>query len=141
MKPFVFRLEKLLNLRKHYEDEAKIELGRAIGVLAELERKIRALAAERVRAASEQFRPGNSAILIQQYMYYLLRLDNTRDRLFKEAAMAEIKVEKAREAFLEASRERKVLDNLKEKKQKEYRKLKQNEETKVLDDIRYKVTA
>jgi len=141
MKPFVFELEKLLELRKFYEDEAKIELGRAVGVLTELEGRISALAVERVRAASEQFRPGNNAIQIQQYMYYLLRLDNTKERLLKEAAMAEIKVEKAREAFLEASRERKVLDNLKEKKQKEYRKLKQNEETKVLDDIRYKVTA
>ena len=141
MKPFVFELEKLLELRKFYEDEAKIELGRAVGVLTELEGRISALAVERVRAASEQFRPGNNAIQIQQYMYYLLRLDNTKERLLKEAAMAEIKVEKAREAFLEASRERKVLDTLKEKKQKEYRKLKQNEETKVLDDIRYKVTA
>jgi flagellar protein FliJ len=141
MKPFVFRLEKLLNLRKYYEEEAKIELGRAVGVLAELEGKIRALAAERVRAAAAQFMPGNSAIQIQQYMYYILRLDNTKERLLKEAAMAEMKVEEAREAFLEASRERKVLDNLKEKKQKEYHKLKLNEETKVLDDIRYKVMA
>jgi flagellar protein FliJ len=141
MKPFVFRLEKLLNLRKYYEEEAKIELGRAVGVLAELEGKIRALAAERVRAAAAQFMPGNSAIQIQQYMYYILRLDNTKERFLKEAAMAEMKVEEAREAFLEASRERKVLDNLKEKKQKEYHKLKLNEETKVLDDIRYKVMA
>jgi flagellar FliJ protein len=141
MKPFVFRLEKLLNLRKHYEDEAKIELGRAVGVLAELEGKIRALAAERVRAAAAQFQPGNNAILIQQYMYYLIRLDNIKDQLLKEAAMAELKVEEAREAFIEASRERKVLDSLKEKKQKEYHKTKLNEETKVLDDIKYTVTA
>jgi len=109
--------------------------------LRSLKANIRALAAERVRAAAAQFRPGNSAIEIQQYMYYILRLDNTKERLFKEAAMAEMKVEEARNAFLDASRERKVLDNLKEKKQKEYRKLKLNEETKVLDDIRYKVTA
>jgi len=141
MKAFAFRLEKLLNLREFYEDEAKVELGRAVGVLAELEGKIRALAAERVRAAAAQFSPGNSAIEIQQYMYYLLRLDNTKEWLLKEAAMAEMKVEEAREAFLEASRERKVLDNLKEKKQKEYNKMKLDEETKVLDDIRYKVTA
>jgi len=141
MKPFVFRLEKLLNLRKHYEDEAKIELGRAVGVLAELEGRIASLAVERVRAAAAQFQPGNGAREIQQYMYYLVRLDNTRDRLLKEAAMAELKVEAARAAFIEASRERKVLDNLKEKKQKEYHKLKLNEETKVLDDIRYGVTA
>jgi len=141
MKPFAFRLEKLLNLRKFYEDEAKIELGRAVGVLAELENKITALAAERVRAAAAQFMPNNSAIEIQQYMYYLVRLDNTKELLLKEAAIAEMKVEEAREAFLEASRERKVLDNLKEKKQKEYHKMKLNEETKILDDRRYGTTA
>jgi flagellar FliJ protein len=138
MKPFVFRLEKFLNLREHYEDEAKIELGRAVGVLAELEGRIRALAAERVRAAAAQFKPENSAIEIQQYMYYLVRLDNTKERLLEEAAVAEMKVEEAREAFLEASRERKVLDKLKEKKQKEYHKMKLEEETKVLDDIKYR---
>jgi flagellar FliJ protein len=74
-------------------------------------------------------------------MYYLVRLDNTKEQLLKEAAMAELKVEEAREVFIEASRERKVLDSLKEKKQKEYHKTKLNEETKVLDDIKYIVTA
>jgi len=141
MRPFVFELEKLLMLRKFYEDGAKIELGRAVGVLAELERKIEALASERVRAAAAQFSPGNSVIEIQQYMYYLVRLDNTKERFLKEAAIAEMKVEEAREAFLEASRERKVLDKLKEKKQKEYHRIKLNEETKVLDDRRYGITA
>jgi flagellar FliJ protein len=141
MKPFTFKLEKLLNLRKFYEDEAKIELGRAVGVLAELENRIAALAAERLRAAAAQFRPENSAIEIQQYMYYILRLDSTKELLLKEAALAEIKVEQAREAFLEASKERKVLDKLKETREKEYRKIKINEETKVLDDVRYGITA
>jgi flagellar protein FliJ len=141
MKPFVFELEKLLSLRKFYEDGAKIELGRAVGVLAELENRIAVLATERVRAAAAQFSPGNSAIEIQQYMYYLVRLDNTKERLLKEAAIAEMKVEEARETFLEASRERKVLDKLKEKKQKEYHKIKLNEETKTLDDRRYGITA
>jgi flagellar protein FliJ len=141
MKAFTFRLEKLLSLREFYEDGAKIELGRAIGVLEDLERKTAALAAERARAASAQFMPGNGAIEIQQYMLYLVRLDNAKERLLKEAAIAEMKVEEAREAFLEASRERKVLDKLKEKKQKEYHKMKLNEETKILDDRKYRDTA
>ena len=135
MKPFTFKLEKILNLRKFREDEAKIELGRATGVLAELERNIHVLGQERVKAAAAQFSPGNSAAMIQQYMFYLLRLDNTKEELLKEAALAELKVEKAREAFLEASRERKVLDKLKEKREKEYRKMKLSEESKALDDI------
>ena len=136
MKPFTFGLEKVLNLRKFYEDEAKIELGRAVSHLADLERKLIVLAGERVRVATAQFSPENSATQIQQYMYYILRLDNIKEELLKELALAELKVEQAREAFLETSRERKVLDNLKEKRQKEYRKAQMDEETKILDDLR-----
>ena len=135
MKPFTFNLEKILNLRKFREEETKIELGRAIGILTELENKIITIARERVRAQADQFSHENSAAMIQQYMFYLVRLDNTKEQLLKEAAMAEMKVEQARELFLEASRERKVLDKLKEKRQKEYRKEMFAEETKALDDI------
>ena len=135
MKPFTFSLEKVLNLRKYREDEAKAELGRAISVLAEIEQRIRAFGQERARAASEQFSAGNSIVQIQQYTFYLLRLDNTVEQLQKEAVLAELKVEEARGAFLEASRERKVLDKLKEKRQKEYRKEMFSADTKILDDI------
>ena len=135
MKPFTFSLQKVLNFRKFNEDEAKIELGRATGILAELESRIDVLGRERARAAAAQFSPGNSAAMMQQYMFYLLRLDNIKEQLLKEAALAALKVEEAREAFLEASRERKVLDKLKEKRQKEYRKDCFAEETKILDDI------
>ena len=135
MKPFAFGLQKVLKLRQYHEDEAKIELGRAIGVLADLESRLRSLAAEQARAAAAQFSPENTAAMIQQYMFYLLRLDETKERLLKETALAEMEVEQAREVFIEASRERKILDKLKEKRQKEYRKIVLREEIKVLDEI------
>ena len=135
MKSFTFKLEKILNLRKYREEEAKIELGRAVGHLADLEGRIFTLARERARAAAAQYSPENSAAMIQQYMFYLLRLDNAKEVLLKEAAQAEMKVEEARAQYLEASRDRKVLDKLKEKRQAEHRKEMFVEETKVLDDI------
>ncbi|MCL2374864.1 MAG: flagellar export protein FliJ [Treponema sp.] len=138
MKPFSFNLEKILNLRKHREDEAKIDLGRAIAALSDLENRILALGQERARAAADQFKQGNTAAIIQQYMFYLVRLDSTKEQLLKEAAMAELKVEETREAFIEASRERKVLDTLKEKRQKEHRKEMLAQEAKNLDEIRRK---
>lgn len=133
MKAFKFSLEKVLNLRKFREDEAKIELGRAVSVLAEIELKIKNIAEERIRSAAAQFAPENNAHEIQQYMYYLLRLDNTKEQLLNDAAMAELKVEEARNVFIEASRERKVLDKLKEKRLKEYRKSMFAEEAKALE--------
>ena len=135
MKAFAFGLQKVLNLRQFHEDEAKIELGRAVGILTELESRLYSLGEERARAAAEQFSPQNNAAMIQQYMFYLLRLDYTKEQLLRETAMAELKVEEARDAFIEASRERKVLDNLKEKRRKEYHKEMLLEETKVLDDV------
>jgi flagellar FliJ protein len=135
MKQFAFGPEKILDLRKFLEDEAKLELGRAVSVLADLENKLLLLGREQTRAAAAQFKAGNSAAMIQQYMYYLLRLDNTKEQLQKEAALAELKVEEARNAFLERSRDRKILDKLKEKRHKEFRKEVLREETKTIDEI------
>jgi flagellar FliJ protein len=135
MKAFSFGLEKVLNLRKFHEDEAKIELGRAIGVLADLESRLFAVGRERARASAAQFATGNDALVMQQYMFYITRLDNLTEELLSEITLAEMKVEEAREAFLEASKERKVLDKLKDKRQNEYRKFVLTEETKTLDDI------
>ena len=135
MKSFAYSLEKVLKLRKHFEEEAKIELGRTISVLADLERRLFALIHEIARAQRSQFDPENTAIVIQQYMFYLIRLDNAKEQLLKDITIAEMEVEKAREKFLEASRERKVLDNLKDKRHKEYRREQLSEETKNIDDI------
>jgi flagellar FliJ protein len=135
MKRFHFSLEKVLELRAYREQEAEIELGRAIGVLSQIESRIRTVAEDRYRAAAERFLPDNDALKILNYENYILRLDQERDKLLEDAARAELVVEEKRNLFLDASRERKVLDKLKEKREKEYRKKMFAEETKILDDI------
>jgi flagellar FliJ protein len=135
MKRFVFKLEKILQLRKYEEQEAKIELGRALGALTAVETRIRSLAEERARTAAAQFSPSHSAAMIRQYMFYLLRLDNRKEELLKDAALAEQKAEEAREAFKLAFQNRQLLDKLKEKQEKEYKDAQQAEENKMTDDI------
>ncbi|MDR2619482.1 MAG: flagellar export protein FliJ [Treponema sp.] len=135
MKRFSFNLEKFLALRKFEEQEAKTELGRAIGALSEIEQRLRSLAEERSRAAASQFAPENSAAMIQQYMFYLLRLDSAREQLCKEAALAEMKVEEARELFRTAYQNREALDRLKAKREKEYKKEMLAEDTSLTDEI------
>jgi flagellar FliJ protein len=135
MKRFKFSLEKILELRKHREREAEIELGRAVGELTEIENRLKALAVDRLRAAGERFASHNSAGEIHNYDLYIMRLDQMKEKLQEAAAKAELKVEEARKIYLEASRDRKVFDKLKEKREAEYRKEMFAEETKVLDDI------
>jgi flagellar FliJ protein len=135
LKRFKFDLEKVLELRSYREREMKIDLGRAMGALTEIEHKSTALAKERLRAADERFSPRRSAAEMHSYDLYILRLDKTRDRLLEAAAQAELKLAEARERYLEASRDRKVLDKVKERRYAEYRKAALAGEVKVLDDI------
>jgi flagellar FliJ protein len=135
MRAFHFSLEKVLELRAFREQEAEIELGRAIGALSQIEARIRTVAEDRHRAAAERFSPANDTLKMLKYDQYILRLDQQRDKLLEEAAKAELLVEEKRAIYLEAARERKVLDKLKEKRAKEYRKKMFAEETKTLDDI------
>jgi flagellar FliJ protein len=135
LKRFRFNLEKVLSLRKYREEEAEIELGRAVGALTEIENKIVLLARERVRAAGERFSPARTIQEMQSYERYILRLDKIRDRLLEEAVRAELKAAEAREIYLEASRDRKILDKVKERRQAEYRREFFAEETRDLDDL------
>jgi flagellar FliJ protein len=135
MKRFKFTLQRVLDLRAHREDEAAIELGRAMSILAEIENRIKTCAEERVRAASERFRSSNRATDILAWENYILRLDAEKERLLEEAAQAELAVEEKRNAYIEASREKKVLDKVREKRFKEYRRISGQEEIKTVDDI------
>jgi flagellar FliJ protein len=135
MKQFHFNLEKVLQLRKHREQETKIELGRAVGALSEIENNIKITAQRRYKAAGERFLPDNSALDIFSWDQYINRLDAEKDRLLEDAAKAELVVEEKRGSYLEASRDRKVIDKLKEKRLAEYRKENFAAETAELDDI------
>jgi flagellar FliJ protein len=66
---------------------------------------------------------------------YILRLEQEAQRLMEEAAKAELVVEEKRNLYLEASRELKVMEKLKEKREKEYRKEVLVAETSELDDM------
>jgi len=135
MKRFSFDLESVLDLRKYREREAEVVLGKATGELSRIERDIVLVAREKARVSSERFALGYGVAELLSFDRYILRLDSDRERLIKEAAMAELKVEAARAAYLEASREREALDEVKTGEAAEYRKWLLDEEGKVLDDI------
>jgi flagellar FliJ protein len=135
VKRFSFNLEKVLELRKYREQETKIELGRAIAVLTEIEGRIRKNAESRSLAAGQRFSLTNQAPDILSWDNYIIRLDQEAERLMAGAAKAELVVEEKQEIFLAASRDRKVIDKLKEKREKEYRDDFFTEENRERDDI------
>jgi len=148
MKRFRFDLEKVLELRRYREQEAKIELGRAISVLTEIENKIRHNAVCRVQAGQERFSglavaeaganfgaTGAGALSMFAWNCYILRLEQEAERLLEEAAQAELVVEEKRALYIEASRELKVMEKLREKREGEYRKEMFAVQTAEMDDL------
>lgn len=135
MKRFRFDLDKLLELRRYREREAELELARAMGEAAAVQYRLLDLARDRAAAAAERFAPGRSVAEIRHTDLYILRLDRTKDALIEAAAKAEAVVDTARDAFTEASRDRKVIDKLKEKRLAEHRAAREDEELKSIDDL------
>ena len=149
MRRFRFSLQKVLELRKHHEQEAKTELGRAIGILTRIENNIKENAAKHSRAAEERFLGINAAektgaggaASMLAWDGYILRLEQEARRLEEEAAEAEELVEEKRKLYTEASRDLKVMEKLKEKREAEYRKEMFAAETRERDDRKQQVPA
>jgi flagellar FliJ protein len=138
VKRFNFNLEKVLELRQYREQEAKNELGRAISVLNAIENDIKENALVHGRAVQERFtsiNDNNGALSMLAWDNYILRLEQEAERLMEDAARAELVVEEKRALYLEASRELKVMEKLREKREKEYRKEVLAAETRELDDM------
>jgi flagellar FliJ protein len=140
MKRFRFNLEKVLELRQYREQEAKNDLGRAISILNAIENDIKQNALTRSNAVQERFmgiESGDYAEGLSMLAWdnYINRLEQEAQRLMEEAAKAELVVEEKRTAYLDASREVKVMEKLKEKRENEYRKEMFAAETRELDDM------
>jgi len=132
MKRFTFRLEKVLQLRKFKENECKLVLGQAISALNAIENDIKATAVRRVNAAEQRFLSTQD---ISSWDVYILRLEQETERLMAQAAQAEIVVEEKRALYIEAQKDLKAIEKLKEKRQKEHRKEMMNYQMAEVDDL------
>lgn len=134
MKRFSFSLQKLLNLREFREKEAELELGRAVSAREAIQMELDEVARKRVGAASER-RAGLSVQDLLVIEHYITRLDARKETLLEDLAAAELVLEKAREAYMQATRERQVITKLREKKEAAWRKENLDAEAAILDDI------
>jgi flagellar protein FliJ len=132
MKRFKFGPEKVMQLRKFREEECKLALGQAVSILNKIENEIRETAVKRHNAALRRFADIGET---NAWENYIIRLDQEAQRLTEKAAQAEIVVEEKRALYLEAQKDLKTIENLKERRQKEYRKEMLNYEMNEIDNL------
>ena len=119
MKRFKFNLEKILQLRKFKEEECKLAFGKAVSTLNQIENEIKETAVKKHTAASQRF---TDTAQTASWELYIRRLDQLSDKLMEQAAKAQLVVEEKRAVYLEAQKDMKAVEKIKEKQQKEYRK-------------------
>ena len=132
MRRFNFNLEKILQIRKFKEEEAKIVLGQAISVLNSIENRIREAAIKHHNAAKNRFHNPQDMV---SYDLYILRLEQEAQMLAEQAAQQEIIVEEKRALYLEAQKDLKAMEKLKEKQKKDHRKEMLNLQMNEIDDL------
>ena len=137
MKRFHFRLERLLEIRSYRERQWLAKLAAASGLCSRLMRKI----AETVEAARGAFyidsRRGSEldlSVLIHKE-HYINRLGQEQKKLEKELQEKMRHRGEVQQKYQEVSRDKKVLESLKNRRETDYYKQEKLEEFKAVDDL------
>jgi len=107
-------------------------LGQAVAALNKIENEIKETAVKRHSAASNRF---SQVQEMTSWENYILWLDRQAQKLTEQAAQAELVVEEKRNLYLEASRDLKAMEKLKEKQLKDHRHETMNKQMAEVDDI------
>ncbi len=134
MKKFVFNMQKILNLREFEEEQARIELGKAVGEETRIKDTLELVAKQRIAAARSADGMDNISALYAVNNYIAL-LDQRKDMLLEELSKAQLVTEEKREIMKDAMTKVKALEKLKDARKKEWALENRRKEDKELDDI------
>jgi flagellar FliJ protein len=141
VKRFHFRLERLLELRAHREREWLARLAEAAGHCVRVQRGLQ----DNESATGAGFRSvslqepwsGDTRVDLSLLIYreqYLNRLGVERRLLERELQERLARKDEVQAKYLEHSRDRKILDRLKERREREFYREQRKEEFKAMDD-------
>ncbi len=138
MKKFSFKFETVLRVKEKKEEELKRELMRLQALRIEQEQLLEKIDNEKRRAYGEKAREKQGGIDIMSLVYYEAYLNNLRKKISateKKIKELEKKADDKRVEVIEASKEKKIFEKLKEKHFSEFKKMVVSNEQKQLDEI------
>lgn len=136
MRRFRFRLQRLLELKAHAEREWELRLARITGECLELESRLasnRCLRIEALAYGRSEGLQGYDTLRMREM--YIVRLDHEFGQLQETLTEKRRKQDEVRADYLVASKERKILDRLQERRAHEYYREQRKEEHLFLDEL------
>lgn len=134
MRAFSFSLGDVLEFRKFEQKQAEIELGKALSSENEIQKKLDALALQKI-TVQKNVRDSKDFSEIAGASAYFEFIKRETESLFEKMAEARLLTEKRREKLKLAMQKVDSLENLKENELSEYKRMALNEEDTENDDI------
>lgn len=135
---FKFSLESLLRLRLQLEEQKEIEYGQILQKLQEAKEKLHYIEEEQKKSFEhwrEKVERQGTVSLWKEYQPYLQKVKRELEESQRCCSKLEIEVENKRQDLLEAVRQRKTIESLKEKDFEAFQKEVQRQEQKVVDEL------
>ncbi|MDX9801056.1 MAG: flagellar export protein FliJ [Spirochaetia bacterium] len=136
MKQFSFKLEKLLEMKKHVEKEKSLELAEVTGRYLNILNSIEDMKVRKKQILISRFKYADnnpSSLLFDE-----LQITAIKNKILKlqenlEAVFSEL--EQIRKNYVNALKEKKVMEKLKDKKTEEHKKDEAAAESRTIDDL------
>jgi flagellar FliJ protein len=134
---FRFRLERYLDIKRHRERQAELSLAAATARCLELQARMAEARERMARELFERARRGGSLDVdeLQWSESYRRHLADVHDGSAKLLVVREKERREAQKVYLDASRERKVLDKLRERREADYYRDGKRRAARTLDDV------
>jgi flagellar FliJ protein len=136
---FRFRLETLLRLRLAERDQRRAELAKALRAEELLRAEERALEGQQIEAAEHSRRlksPGTANVdsLLEMHRYEVV-LAAQRRQLKQQIVQVEAETERRRQALVEADRQLRVLEKLRQRQAAVWKRETERQEVKQFDEL------
>lgn len=138
MARFVYRMQSVLNLKLHQEDQAKMAFGQAQRALNDEEEKLEGLKKRKQRYDEEGIRLRTASILDVQGISENRRASESMDSIIADQMEVveehRLILERARLRLTQSIQERRMQERLRERAYEEYLELERQEEQKETDE-------
>ena len=136
MKKFKFRLEKLKNSKRHFEQQNALKLAEKMRILEFEKMKLKQLSKIEKDIIKEMGRKRVfKSTEMLSYYFYLNQVRGSRKDQEKRLEHASQETDRARAELMKISQEKKILEKLHEKKYKEYVYDFNKEDQKMIDEL------